>query len=124
MSDWRPAPRPSYLARCERPGRARRRPPLREASSVAKDGAPLADPLPQRRGAGEPRVRRERPLVELAGAEADRADEQLPALVLVLLEEAGERGAAVAGDGVGVAGQREPDSLLGEEHGDLPALLG
>src|SRR5713226_8481749 len=65
--------------------------------SVAEDGSAVADPFPERRRSREPRVRHEAALVELARVEADRADEQLAAAVRVLLEEARERRAAVAG---------------------------
>jgi hypothetical protein len=45
------------------------------------------------------------------------------ATVGVLLEEPGERWAAVAGDALGEAGLGEPDRLLGQEHDRLLALL-
>src|SRR5437764_11765309 len=91
--------------------------------SVAEDCCGfVADPLPQRRGAGEAGVADKRVLVELARFEADRADEQLAA-VGVLLEQLRERRAALACDRVGVARQCQPYGLLGQEHRDLLALL-
>src|SRR5436309_2991746 len=103
LSGWRNSP-----ARCPR--------------LVAEDGGALADPFPQRCRAGEPGVTDERPFVELARLEADRADEQLAA-VGVLLEQPCERRAAIARDSVGIPRQRQPYGLLGHEHRHLLALL-
>src|SRR2546429_7808621 len=92
-------------------------------SLVAEDGSALADPLPERRCTGEACVCHQAALVQLAGVEADRADEQLAAAVGELLEQPRDRRAAVAGDRFGVAGKPEADCLLGEEHRHTPALL-
>src|SRR6266540_2003872 len=91
--------------------------------SVAEHGSALADPLPERRRSGKTSVGHEALLVQLAGAEADRTDEELAASCRVLLEESRERRAAVAGDGFGIARKPEPDRLLRQEHCHLLALL-
>src|ERR1051325_8699793 len=73
--------------------------------SVAEDGCMLtADPFPERCRPCDARVGHQAALVELAGVEADRADEQFPAAVRVLLEQAREGGTAVAGESGGVNG--------------------
>jgi hypothetical protein len=51
------------------------------------------------------------------------ADEKFAAAVCVLLEQARERRAAVAGNPVGVSGEAEPDRFLGQEHRDVLALI-
>src|SRR5207253_1261034 len=76
------------------------------AASVTEHGrVVVADPLPERRRAREPRVRHELPLVELARVEADRTDEQLAAAARELLEQPRERRAAVARDRLRLTGQ-------------------
>src|SRR5438105_1409241 len=92
--------------------------------SVAEDGCVLiTDPLPKRCCPCETRVYHQAALVELAGVEADRADEEFPTAVRVLLEQARERGTAVAGDSVCVLGEAEPNRFLGQEHRHLLPLL-
>src|SRR5579884_903080 len=58
---------------------------------VAEDGCVfIADPFPERCRACEARVAQQAALVELPGVEADRAHEEFPAPVCVLLEQARE----------------------------------
>src|SRR5437667_10716325 len=60
--------------------------------SVAEDGRVLiADPLPEGGCAADLSVRGQLVLVQLAGVEADGADEKLSASVDELLEQAGDR---------------------------------
>src|SRR5919106_3075528 len=94
-----------------------------ESPSVAEDRGALADPLPEGRRPGELRVRDELPLVELAGVEADGADEKLAAPVGVLLDQPGERWTALAGDRLTVALETEAHGLLRQEHRHLLPLL-
>src|SRR5438270_3589044 len=91
--------------------------------SVAEDGSAFADPFPERGRAGQACIRYEAALVQLAGLEADRTDEQLAAAVRVLLKQLRERRTAVAGDRLRVPGQSQPDRLLGKEHRHLLAAL-
>src|SRR5262245_4589218 len=94
------------------------------AISVAEDRCiVVADPLPQRRRAGEAGIGNEFGLVELARVEADRADEQLAAAVRVLPKEALERRAPVARLALGLVGQPESHRILGQEHRDLLPLV-
>src|SRR5690349_8505336 len=58
----------------------------------------LADPLPHRHRAAEFGTLDELRLVELAGVEADRADQESPARSDIALDEAGQRRAAVTRD--------------------------
>src|SRR5262245_43988823 len=86
------------------------------APSVAEHGGIVgADPLPERCRARKPRVGDERTIVELAGVEADRADEQLAAALGVLLEELRKRWATLAGDPLRVSPEPDSDGFLGEE---------
>jgi hypothetical protein len=81
----------------------------------------VADPLPERRRAADARVVDEVVLAQLARVEADRADEQAPARLRELGRERRDRGAAVAGDALGDAADREPHGLLRQEHRHLLA---
>src|ERR671931_669358 len=92
-------------------------------TSVAEDRGALADPFPERRRAGEAGILHELRLVELLRVEADRTDQQLATAVRELLEQPRQRRAAVTGDRVGDAGQRQADGFLRQEHHDLLALL-
>ena len=58
-----------------------------------------------------------------AGVEADRADEEAAVRGGVTLHQLREGRAAVAGDADRVAGQHQPDGLLGQEHQGRAALL-
>src|SRR5262249_12477535 len=101
----------SASRRKSRPARAETNVP---AGSVAEDRrALIADPLPERCRAAELRIRDELVLLELAGVETDGAHEQLPAPVGVLLDQPGQRRAAVARQCLRVSRHREPDGLLG-----------
>src|SRR5207253_9672750 len=83
----------------------------------------IADPLPEGGCAADSSVRGQLVLVQLAGVEADGADEKLSASVGELFEQAGDRRAAVACDPFRVAGEGEADRLLGQEHRHLLALF-
>ena len=111
---------PCVLA-SRRPAAPGKRGPFRQSLLVAEDGRALVDPLPERRRAAEPGVRDELALVELAGREADRADQELAAALGVLLEQVRQRRAAVACDPLRASGQADPDGVLREEHHDLLA---
>src|SRR5207248_436705 len=93
-------------------------------SSVAEDSrVVVTDPLPEWSSSCQPGARAQLTFVQLPGVKADRAHEQLPATAAILLEDSWDRGAAVAGDSLRLAVQRQPDGLLGEEHHDLSALI-
>src|SRR5260221_12550391 len=82
-------------------------------SSVAEDGRRLvADPLPEWGGAREPGVV-DQLLGEVSRLRADRADEQLTAVLGELLEEQCERRPAPAGDGRSETRQSQAEGLLG-----------
>ena len=61
--------------------------------------------------------------VKLAGVKADRADQELPATVRVLLKQPCQRWASLAGDCLGVTREGKPDRLLGQPHRDRLAPL-
>src|SRR5205823_4207650 len=87
--------------------------------SIAEDGSAFADPFPERRRAGQACIGYEAALVQLAGVEADRTDEQLASAVRVLLKQLRKRRTAVARDRLRVTRQSQPDSLLGQKHRHL-----
>src|SRR5512132_1184395 len=93
-------------------------------SSEAEDRCVLiADPLPEGGCAAHASIHDQLGLVQLAGVEADGTDEQLSASVSELLEQPGDRRAAVAGDRLSVSGQGKANRLFGQEHRHLLALL-
>src|SRR5919197_3635685 len=92
--------------------------------SVAEDRCVvIADPLPEGSCAADPSVCDQLALVQLAGVEADRTDEELSAALGELCEEPRDRRAAVAGDRLGVSGKGKANGLLGQEHRHLLAAL-
>src|SRR4029078_2132913 len=80
---------PSPTRNAPRPGQAAVVTPG-STGSIAEDGCVVADPVPQGRRAAEAGIRHEGRLVELAGVEADRADQELSTAVGVLLVQARE----------------------------------
>jgi MFS family permease len=97
--------------------------PWRPSRSVAEHGRTVADPVVQRRRAGELRVEHELRLVQLAGVEADRAHEELAACLRELAEQPLERRAALARLAVRLAGKPDPHRVLRQPDGDLLALV-
>src|SRR5205823_369980 len=88
---------------------------------VAEDGRVRTRPLPQRRGAHEPRVGSKLVLAQLPRVEADRAREKLAAALRELIDQARKRRTAVASHALGVTRKRKPHGLLREPDADLLA---
>jgi len=82
-----------------------------KSSLVAEDRGPVADPLPERRGAADLGVFEKIVRRQLAGAETDGAHQQAAAGLGVLREPL-ERRAVVAGDALGHAGTKDAVRLV------------
>src|SRR5581483_8784174 len=83
----------------------------------------VSGPLPHRRGAHDLRVRDHLLVLQLARVDADRAEPELAAPLLELLEQPLERRAAVASLAHSRAGEPEAHRLLRRPEHDLVTLL-
>src|SRR5262245_54990714 len=91
--------------------------------SVAEGGGVVSGPLPHGRGADHRRVRDFLRLAEVAGVETDRTEPEFAPGLRELLPETLERRAVLADDSLQLAGQTEPDRVLGRPDLDLFAVL-